>query len=794
MHRENKDTRSLRMAGLASRVGMGWIVLASATCATAQTLPPPPVSPTPVANYEYDAEGNPTKTVVAPGSRDLATRHGYDPLGRRTSTTNAKNGVTQFGYDLLDQLTSVTDPRNLVTQYQPTALGDNKQLTSPDTGIATSTYDAAGNLKTRTDSRGVLATYSYDALNRPTQIVYSQTGNTSRTVKFTYDQTGSNFGYGVGRLTTLASPDASIVMRYDALGQVLATSQNAAGRLLTVSYEYDSAGRVTKITYPSGRIYSFNRVNGQVQSITKTAGTDVSPLLGQIVMNALNQPQSWTWTLATPKQMYSRVYDTNGRLVRHTLGLLVRDITYDDADRVSRYTHYTAATAQPAPAYDQSFGYDDLDRLISVTGSTNWSYGYDANGNRTASSVGIAAQGYTVPSTSNRVSALTNPVRSFDYDAAGNTVGDTQAGSSANYTATYSVEGRLASMKQGSTAGVEFIYDALGRRVSRSQWTGAPTNPRTVTIYAYDQENHLLGEYNADGSPAMEYIWLGDIPVAMIKLSGPTATHYAIYTDHLNTPRVILDNLGQVRWRWMGEPFGASPAEEQPMSGFAVLQQSLRFPGQLYEPFGGRHYNHFRDYDPTTGRYVQSDPIGLAGGLNTYAYVGGNPVSLTDPLGLVAATMSPSGGPGSGGGGGGCDCGELKRNILRKYGLLLAELRAYDPVLDGKGGFPMRGGKLTKPGGHFQEINDLRQGIKNDIARYNKECRDKDDGSGGLWASIPRSIDADANRPVAPPVIPSPPNANPWVGLGAGALIGIGLLLAPEVTIPTLVFGGLAAQ
>ena len=234
MHHKNASRPRLARSA-ASRAGMVWAALTLAAAATAQTLPPPPVSPTPVAKYAYDAEGNSTKTVVAPDTRNLATQSAYDSLSRRTSTTDAKNGVTQFGYDLLDQLTSVKDPRQLTTQYQPSGLGDVKTLVSPDTGTANSTYDAAGNLKTRTDARGVLATYSYDALNRLTQIAYSKTGDTTRNVKFTYDQTGASFGSGIGRLTTLSSPDVSTALRYDALGRVTATMQNAAGRVLTVA-------------------------------------------------------------------------------------------------------------------------------------------------------------------------------------------------------------------------------------------------------------------------------------------------------------------------------------------------------------------------------------------------------------------------------------------------------------------------------------------------------------------------------------------------------------------------------
>jgi RHS repeat-associated protein len=781
---DHKNASRLRAARSASRAGRAWAALAVASVAGAQTLPPPPVSPTPVANYEYDAEGNPTKTVVAPGSRNLTTQSAYDSLSRRTSTIDAKNGLTQFGYDLLDQLTSVTDPRSLITQYQPTGLGDVKALTSPDTGTASSTYDAAGNLKTRTDARGVLATYSYDALNRPTQTAYSKTGDTTRTVKFTYDQTGTNFGYGIGRLTTLASPDVSTSLRYDALGRVTATMQNGGGRILTVAYEYDAAGRVTKMTYPSGRVYNYTRVDGHVQSISKTAGTDTAQLLGQIVTDPLGQPQKWVWTLmaSSAPRAYERVHDTNGRLVRHPLGTLVRDITYDDADRVSRYTHYSASTGQPAPNVDQSFGYDELSRLISVTGATSWSYAYDANGNRTASSAGITARGYTVSATSNRLDALTNPARSMGYDPAGNTLSDVQSGSSANYTARYSLEGRLAAMKQDGVAGVDFAYDAMGRRITRSAWTGSPSNPRTLTLYAYDQDHHLIGEYKADGSPLMEYIWLGDIPVAMIKLSGAEATTYAIHTDHLNTPRVVLDAQAQVRWRWLGEPFGANPAEEQPNAALPALQQSLRFPGQQYEPFGGRHYNHFRDYEPTTGRYVQSDPIGLAGGLNTYAYVGANPLSYSDPLGLAPRKLSPDS----------MECRQLQDKIKRrsdfiaKYARELYENKQSLPVNPSMPGLPIRYSQL----GHAERMESEMEFQKKDIEKYNEKCGCPDDdcknGGQGANQSTPQTTPSSPSS--------SSPSASK-VAIGAGIVVCAAACLAfPEICIPGLLLGGLATK
>jgi RHS repeat-associated protein len=85
----------------------------------------------------------------------------------------------------------------------------------------------------------------------------------------------------------------------------------------------------------------------------------------------------------------------------------------------------------------------------------------------------------------------------------------------------------------------------------------------------------------------------------------------------------------------LNEPFGAGAVEEDPRNTGTRFEFNLRFPGQYYDKETNTHYNEQRDYNPTTGRYIQADPIGLDGGVNLYGYVQGNPLSYTDPTGLI---------------------------------------------------------------------------------------------------------------------------------------------------------------
>jgi RHS repeat-associated protein len=109
---------------------------------------------------------------------------------------------------------------------------------------------------------------------------------------------------------------------------------------------------------------------------------------------------------------------------------------------------------------------------------------------------------------------------------------------------------------------------------------------------------------------------------------------FFVHADHLNAPRVVTNSSNQIRWRWISDPFGQLPPEENP-TNLGAFTLNLRLPGQVYDIESNLHYNYFRDYDPSTGRYVQSDPIGLRGGINTYAYVKSSPLTFIDPDGLL---------------------------------------------------------------------------------------------------------------------------------------------------------------
>lgn len=110
---------------------------------------------------------------------------------------------------------------------------------------------------------------------------------------------------------------------------------------------------------------------------------------------------------------------------------------------------------------------------------------------------------------------------------------------------------------------------------------------------------------------------------------------YFFHNDHLGTPQAMTDLAGRTVWTAEYEPFGKALVDQDPDGDGLQVINNLRFPGQYYDAESGLHYNYHRDYDPETGRYLQADPVGQAGGLNLYSYVLGNPVRFTDSLGLV---------------------------------------------------------------------------------------------------------------------------------------------------------------
>ena len=618
------------------------------------------------SNYSYDNSGNLTD---ASDPLSHTTTHAYDALNRLIQVIDPDYGMSYYGYDAHDHLTSVTDPRALQTTYTYDALDNLLEVVSPDTGTTTNTYDAAGNLLTTTDARGAVTTYTYDALNRVTQID-AALGAATHTTTYQYDS-GPN---AVGRLTAISDADSTTTYAYDSFGRLSAKTQQFGGVSLTVAYAYDGAGRVSQITYPSGKVVSYGYdTQGRIDSV----GVGLETILDTVSYSPLGIPTAWMWGNGTG---YSRPLDSDGRIASFTLNGTPNILTYDAADRITDRTGELG----------QSFSYDGLNRLTGYSDANAIeSFSYDAVGNRTQFSDGTNADTYTYAATSNRltdISGINN--RSYSYAANGNITGD------GSHTYIYDARNRLVGVDNIAT----YVLNGLGQRIEKDssaiagygagdadgdgayttadgnaivdqilELGTAPGNPDCnedtqvnvqdlvclnlaiasgatpvtagIVIFVYDEQGQIIGEYNSIGAPIEETVYLGNQPVAVLKQNNT----YYIHTDQLNTARAISNAADTIVWRWDSDPFGTTAANEDPDMDGVTFTYNLRFPGQYYDAETGLHYNYFRYYDPRVGRYITSDPTGLAGGLDTYGYAAENPEKFSDPLGLFTVVTGFSG-------------------------------------------------------------------------------------------------------------------------------------------------------
>jgi RHS repeat-associated protein len=434
-------------------------------------------------------------------------------------------------------------------------------------------------------------------------------GVTDQTITYTYDG-GTN---QKGHLTAASDANHALSWTYDAQGRVTGKGQQVGSVTKAIGYGYNAQGQLGSIVLPSGTtvLYGYNS-NGQVSSVSLSSPS--TTILSNITYDPFGPVTGWTWGNATTA---SRTFDADGKLTGLG-GQENKTLGYDDAFRI------TGVTDLADSSKSWTLGYDNLDRLNSgaKTGTTI-GYTYDVNGNR-LSQTGTSASTYSVSGSSNRLSSTTGSLsRSYTYDAVGNTL---TSGATVH---TYNHANRMKTSRLVGNGDTTYVYNALGQRVKKSGGVIA-----SAVYFMYDEAGHLVGEYDSSGNLIQETVWLGDMPVATLRPNGGSVDVFYVHSDQLNTPRkVSRPSDNQLRWRWDPTPFGEGAADEDPAS-LGTFVYNLRFPGQQFDVESELNYNYFRDYDPTVGRYVESDPIGLRGGPGTFSYALNQPILLSDPRGL----------------------------------------------------------------------------------------------------------------------------------------------------------------
>lgn len=798
----------------------------------------------------YDGNGNLVHSADAQG---IQHHWGFDALNRLVSTidnyngtdTATKNTTSALAYDALDRLEGVTDPDGLDTIYDHDGLGNRTSAASPDTGTSSDTYDAAGNRLIHTDAKGVFSTSTYDALNRVAGVSYV---DSTLNVGYHYDEpdtaTGCSSSYPAGRLTRVVEYAVSTVYCYDARGNITRKSQTQGTTTDTTSYSYTLADRLSGQTNPTGAVSTqYSRdADGRISAIALQTSLGSSSAVSAV--NYLPFGPISSYTLGNG-QTITRTYDANYELTDLVSPALNLHVARDATGNIVALGDVPGAS--PAT---ETYAYDPLYRLTAVTdgGTALESYSYNKTGDRLSkASPGLDTGVYSYISGTHQLASVGNALRA--NDANGNTTGSVSGGETFGFG--YNDRNRLTlAQRNGQTAGT-YTYNAFGQRIAK-----VATTPQAVTErYAYNEASQLIGEY---GTTHRDYVWLGDIPVAVVdatptepgvtplqegvlvqtsnttggstqfsvqvpagalgfsmrtlggtgdvtvyvkfgapasttnydfvsshtgvnaeavaitrpktgtyymavvggpsgysnvtvlslytvnggttSTSSPTAINY-ITADQLGTPRAVSDQSGSVIWQWAykGNPFG----EQQPTSATGYVL-NLRYPGQYYDAETNTNYNLFRNFDAPTGRYLQPDPLGQAAGPSLFGYVGSNPLSSVDPLGL-------------------CDQDRCKQ-LSDKINQLRNELaKRYGDLQANELGLPLTGPMSI--GGHQQQFENKQTQLRKLLNDFNSQgC------NGGLPADAWGYATKDT---------PSPSNSNVHVPDSSvrNILIGTGLVI-----------------
>ena len=638
-----------------------------------------------------DAVGN-VATATDPNTNQ--SQSSFDALDRLQSTIDALTNTSSYQYNVADDLIQVQAPNGATTQFEFDDLSNQLKEISPDRGTTSYTHDAAGNVLAMTDARGITVGYQYDELSRVTQVTYP---DTSENISYQYD----NCQNGVGRLCQLTDNSGVTDYEYDPWGNITKTTkqeidntQQGAGAVLgtyITLYQYDAGNRISQMRYPSGRIVDYQRdalgrINGITTHFPNVAVKDI------LTSRTYRADGVWTEQILGNGLIHTKTYDQQGRLSSHTAGDYDRNYAYDANGNIVDITG----------TLNELYTYDPLDRLLKEMDSISnqfIEFSYDENGNRLTENDNAQISSLSYQANTNRLSAIAGT--NLNIDPSGRTLVD-QDGRQYSYNDV----GRIEKIEQGSSILGEYVYGADQLR-SRKTVNGIRT------VFHYDLAGNMLSESNEQNQHDMEYVYADGERIAMLygrpvlagednttppsapnpeiakKLlpiiifllldddgnggggGGPVdpdptpigvTAHYYV-NDHLGTPQRLVDDSQMITWEAEYQAFGEAVVTE------GMVMNNHRFPGQYYDAETGLHYNWNRYYNAEVDRYATSDPIGLRGGLNTYGYVGGNPLNYYDPNGkvgqLAAGCLA-----GSWAGPLGCGAGSLIAGGLTVAGIL----------------------------------------------------------------------------------------------------------------------------